>query len=77
MSKSRKIHRDGFVSPVAVPGISLSEAASLPGVQLNVVTNWAKRYPDFPDAVGTVRKNKTYSQEALYEWARSHRNFSS
>jgi type I restriction-modification system DNA methylase subunit len=58
---------------MAVPGISLSEAASLLGVQLNVVTNWAKRYPDFPDAVGTVRKNKTYSQEALYEWARSHR----
>ena len=55
------------------PEISLSEAATLLGVQINVMTNWAKRYPDFPKAVRTVGKNKTYSREGLSEWARSHR----
>ena len=74
MSASRKMARsEPLTSARSVPGITLSEAAKLLDVQLNVVTNWAKRYPDFPDAVRTVGKNKTYRQEALYEWAKSHR----
>jgi hypothetical protein len=74
MSASREMARaEPLTSAQSVPGITLSEAAKLLDVQLNVVTNWAKRYPDFPDAVRTVGKNKTYRQEALYEWAKSHR----
>ena len=73
MSESRKLERLRFVSPVAVPGISLSEAASLLGVQLNVVTNWAKRYPDFPKSYTGRTKKPVYSQQALSDWARSHR----
>ena len=73
MSESRKLERHRFVSPVAVPGISLSEAASLLGVQLNVVTNWAKRYPDFPKSYTGRTKKPVYSQQALSDWARSHR----
>jgi hypothetical protein len=54
-------------------GISLSEAASLLGVQINVMTNWAKRYPDFPKSYTGHTKKPVYSQQALSDWARSHR----
>ncbi len=55
------------------PEISLSEAASLLGVQINVMTNWAKRYPDFPKSYTGHTKKPVYSQQALSDWARSHR----
>ena len=55
------------------PEISLSEAATVLGVQINVMTNWAKRYPDFPKSYPGRFKKPVYSQQELSDWARSHR----
>ena len=53
--------------------MSLSEAAAVLGVQINVMTNWAKRYPDFPKSYPGRSKKPVYSQQELSDWARSHR----
>ena len=55
------------------PEMSLSEAAAVLGVQINVMTNWAKRYPDFPKSYAGRSKKPVYSQQELSDWARSHR----
>lgn len=48
--------------------IAANEVAALAGVQRPVVTNWARRHPDFPAPAASADGRRSYSGRAVVDW---------
>lgn len=52
-------------------GLTAAAIARLAGVGRAAVSNWRKRYPDFPKPIGGSPTSPTFSRSEIVEWLRS------
>ena len=52
---------------------TLPEWSAACGLNVATVRQWALRYPEFPEAVGTLGRSRAYSRAALDAWREEHR----
>jgi len=53
--------------------VGLAEIAALAGVSPAAVSNWRKRFPDFPRPVETLRAGPIFDSHQIRRWLRKHK----
>lgn len=53
--------------------VGLAEIAEFAGVSAAAVSNWRKRFPDFPDPVETLRAGPIFDGRQVRRWLRAHK----
>ena len=48
--------------------VGCAEIAEMAGVQVSAVSNWRKRYKDFPNAVAELRMGPVFCLAAIEKW---------
>jgi N-6 DNA Methylase len=64
-------------APTVTPPVTLSQIAELAGVRPSAVSNWRKRFTDFPDPVGSATGGRDlFSLTAVEAWLADHNRLS-
>jgi hypothetical protein len=63
---------------ISAPPVTLSQVAELAGVRPSAVSNWRKRFADFPEPMGSTTGGRdVFSLHAVEAWLASHDRLSS